>query len=285
VGCSSSAAFAAAPPGSLGHPADLDARQRMTAELLALAADADDPVATFEGHHLDFSVALQRADGPRVRAALAALRELGPRSGQVGQDWAVGYLEAAVAHLDDRLDDAERWAEEAMGRFAAVAPARAFAAYGGQLLAIRMAQGRIAELGEALAALVAEQPAVPAWNAALSLALADVDPAAAAGYARRTLTDVPADFLWLAAHVIGGRAAARVGEPGLVDAYRSRLAPWSGLVCWQGTCSYGPVDTPLALLAEVAGDRVAASRHRACATALAESLEAPVFTRELAATD
>src|SRR5690606_13846777 len=103
--------------------------------------------------------------------------------------------------------------------------------------------------------LVADQPGVPAWNAALALTLVEADPPRAVATARRVLELVQEDFSWLAAHLVGARAAALVvragaaDDEGLLKAYRRRLAPWSGRVSWQGTCSYGPVDTTLALLA------------------------------------
>jgi len=266
---------------ALGHPSDLQQREELTAELIELAHRDDDPVAAFEGHQLAFSVAIQRSDGPRMRASLASLEALVPRVGDVGRRWAIHYHRAAVEHLDAKLDAAERSAETAMELFAPISPSRAFATYGGQLLPIRIAQGRLAELRRSIEALVADQPGVPAWRAALALAVVDEDRDRAADLTNSALADVAEDFTWLAAHVIGGRAASRAGSVPIIDRYLDRLQPWSGLVCWQGTCSYGPVDTVIAMLQEAAGRLELARAHAERAREQASRLGASVFEPEL----
>lgn len=248
----------------------------------ALVAEAaDDPVARFEARHLGFSVAIQRADAIALRAHLDDMVASVDQVGDVGRRWQLLYQLAAVAHLDDDLERSERLNTDAMNLFAPVSATRALAAYGGQLLAIRMAQGRVSELADTFELMVADQPEVPGWHAALSLALVEVDHGRAASHAVRALSDVPHDFLWLAAHLIGGRTAAMVGERETAAAYLERLAPWSGRVCWQGTCSYGPVDTTLALLHRSLGDTGATDHHARRATEVAERLGAPVFLRDL----
>lgn len=265
----------------LGLPGDLDRREVLTDELLHLGRSCADPVATFEGLHLAFSVALQRADGPRARAALGEMDELVEVVGDVGRRWALLYQHAAIAHLDDDLERCEALATEAMALFGRVAASRAFAAYGSQLLVVRLAQGRLVELQPVVADLCREQPGVPAWHAALSAALVPSDPERALHHADEALRHVQEDFTWLAAHVIGARAAAALGHPPTVEEYLRRLAPWEGLVCWQGTCSYGPVATPLALLCRSLGDAAGERRYGALAAGLSHRLEAPVFLREL----
>ncbi len=267
---------------ALGTPQDLDLRAAAADELLELGPAASDPVACFEARHLTFSVALQRADGRVARAHLDEMLALVDQVGDVGRRWALLYQLAAVAHLDDELERSERISEDALTLFAPVSAARALAAHGGQLLAIRLAQGRLSELADTFALMVAEQPEVPAWHAALSLALVGEDDERADTHARRALEDVPLDFLWLASHVIGGRAAAAVGDRTTAEAYRDRLAPWSGRACWQGTCSYGPVDTALALLHRRLDDVERAEEHARRALAVVDRLDAPVFRRDLA---
>jgi len=267
---------------ALGHPADSAKRALIADELSALGSTSGDPTTIFEAAHLGFSVALQTADGALARSALAEMEGIVETVGDVGRRWALLYCSAALAHMEDRLDDSERLSEAALTMFSPVSASRAFATFGGQLIPIRLAQGRIAELTEVFESLVADQPGVPAWHAALALALATTDSERAALHASRALDDVPADFTWLAGHVIGARAAAIAGDRSTIDRYRERLRPWSKSTCWQGTCTYGPVDTPLALLAEAAGDRQAAEHHRRLALDASRRLGAPVFARELA---
>lgn len=272
---------------SLGLPGDLPARRRRSEELLALAAAHGDAVATYEGLHLAFSVHLQEGDGTALRRRHAEMTALVDRVGDVGRRWALHYQAAALAHLDGELEEAERLSNAAFAQFAPVSPSRATAVLFGQLFGLRLVQGRAAELHPALERLVADQPGVPAWTAALALSLVTVDAERAVATARHALTIVQEDFSWLAGHLVGARAVAlavRAGasDAGLLAAYRARLAPWSGLVSWQGTCSYGPVDTTLALLAAAAGEDADARRYAASAVAQAERLGAPVFVAELA---
>lgn len=265
----------------LGHPRDLSLRERLTDELIERGHAADDPVATFEGNQLAFSVGLIRQDGARVRSALAEQARLVAQVGDIGRRWQLQYQRAALAHLEADLDLAERHAEQAMALFGDVSPSRAFAVYGAQLLPIRIAQGRLDELRDTLESLVADQPGVPAWHAALALGLAPSDPTRAHQQAVLALDDVAEDFTWLAAQVIGGRAAAAIGEVDLCDTYRARLAPWSGLGCWQGTCSYGPVDGVLARLAAASGRTDDALVLAAAALDQVGQLGAPVFAEDV----
>ena len=265
----------------LGHPKDLAVRERLTDELIERGRAADDPVALFEGHQLSFSVGLTRQDGERVRAALAEQASLVVRVGDIGRRWQLAYQQAALAHLEGDLAGAERRSEQALALFCDVSPSRSFAVYGAQLLPIRIAQGRLVELLETFESLVTDQPGVPAWHAALALGLASSDHARAHEHALAVLADVAEDFTWLAAHMIGGRAAAAIGEVALCDAYHQRLAPWTGLGCWQGNCTYGPVDTVLAQLATAAGRPDDAARFTASALEQCDRLGALVFADEL----
>jgi hypothetical protein len=266
---------------AIGTPDQLPRRERLGRELLELADAAGDPVSEFEARHLLFSTALQLGDGTAVREHVRALRTLVDRVGDIGRRWSALYASAALAHLEDDLTLAEQLNDDALTTFAPVSASRAFAAYGGQLLALRLAQGRLAELVESLEELTRDQPGVPAWRAAVSLALADSDPARAARSAELALDAPPEDFFWLASRLIAGRTAALVGDRPLAAAYLAQLAPWTGLACWQGTCSYGPVDTTLALLHRRLGDETATRHHAAVARDLAQRLGAPVFLRDL----
>lgn len=269
-----------------GHVDDLERRQALTEELLGLAAASDDAVAAFEGHHLAFSVALQRADGPGVRASLAAMEGLVDRVGDVGRRWQLLYCAAALAHLEDDLERAEGLSEAAFAVLAEVAPARAFAVHGSQLILLRLAAGRVAELAPAFEGLVATQPDVGAWHGLLALCIAESEPQRASEHARIGIDAVPRDFTWLASHVLGARAAARAARAGATDAplepYRVLLEPYAERVAWQGTCAYGPVATALAELALARGDDAGARRALGTAERLAAALRAPVFAREVA---
>jgi hypothetical protein len=266
---------------ALGLPDDLERRVTFANELTHLAREADDPAARFEALHLICSNAIQQADGAGLRAAVAEMQATIDAVGDVGRRWALLYGQAAVAHLDDRLDESERLSTLALELFSPVSPSRAMATFGSQLLVIRLAQHRADELAPVFADLAETQPGVPAWHAALAVTIVGDDPETARHHAALALDGVPRDFTWLAAHLIGARAAARLGDVELIERYLERLRPWSGRVCWQGTCAYGPVDTVLASLEQAAGATSAGDEHLRRARRLAENLLAPVFLREL----
>jgi DNA-binding SARP family transcriptional activator len=266
---------------ALGLPDDLEQRIAYADELARLARDAGDAAARFEALHLICSNAIQCGDGAGLRAAVSEMEATIDAVGDVGRRWALIYGQAAVAHLDDRLDESERLSTLALELFSPVSPSRAMATYGSQLLVIRLAQRRGAELVPIFADLAATQPGVPAWHAALAVTSVEHDPGTARRHAALALDGVPRDFTWLAAHIMGGRAAARLGDGELNERYLERLRPWSGRVCWQGTCAYGPVDTVLASLEHARGATSEASTHLQRARGLAEQLLAPVFLREL----
>ncbi|MDT0202993.1 BTAD domain-containing putative transcriptional regulator [Nocardioides sp. AE5] len=270
---------------ALGLPGDLAEREQIGRELLGLGRDAADPVASFEAHHLLFSAGLQRGDGRGVRRSLAAMNDLVDRVGDVGRRWQLLYQRATIAHLQGDDAAAEKLSEDALTMFQVVSPNRALAAYFGQVFAIRMTQGRTGELSEVLRGLVDEQPGIPAWHAALALSLASTgsaeDRPAAVEHVHQARELAEADLTWLACHLVAGRAAAGVGDRALSRLLVADLTEWSGRGCWQGTCSYGPVDTVLAMLHATLGDTAAARQHRAAAKAFAQSLGAPVFLMDL----
>jgi DNA-binding SARP family transcriptional activator len=271
----------------LGAPADLDRRRELTAELLALANAADDPVAAYEGLHLAASVALQDGDGVGLRRTHQEMTALVDRVGDVGRRWALHYLAAAIAHLDGDGARVEELSRAAFAQFAPVSESRATAVLFGQLFGLRLSQGRVSELRPVLETLVPGQPGTP-WNAALALSMAQADPPQAVAIAGEAVGSIQPDFAWLAAQLVAARAVAlavRAGadDRGLLERCRAQLARWSGRVSWQGTCSYGPVDTTLGLIADAGGDATGARALATTALHQAQRLGAPAFADELRA--
>ncbi len=268
---------------ALGAPEELAARTAAAEELALIGARLGSAPASYEAEQLRFSIALQTGEGEAARAAVEGMGALIDHVGDVGRRWALLFARAAVAHLDGDVARSRELAAQAEALFAPVSPARASVAHLGQLIAIHLARGDMSVLAPLLRQTTQQLPGIPALHAAAALALVGEAPAEAAEHAVLALDRAQRDATWLAAHVIGARAAARLGQAEVVRRYLDALRPWSGRGVWQGTCSYGPVDTALALLHRARGDEGAVAEHAALADGLAQRLGARPFQEELIA--
>jgi DNA-binding SARP family transcriptional activator len=267
---------------SLGDPAELERREALGEEVVALGRRLEDPVTEWEGLHLRFSSQLQRAD-PGLRATHARLSTIADIVREATRHWETDYLRAAVQHIDGDLDGAEATTNETMARWGgAVSPSRAFAVYGVQLIGIRLDQGRYGELTPALADLVRDQPGIPGWRVALALGLAE---SSELDEARKLLDDlagngfaaVPHDYSRTSVLALAAQASAVAEHAGAAARAVELLAPWSGRLTWVGTCTFGLVDLYLAQAARVLGDDAAVERHLAAAESTATALSAPAM--------
>ncbi|MBF4161256.1 BTAD domain-containing putative transcriptional regulator [Nocardioides acrostichi] len=280
---------------SLGRPDDLERRVAHGTELRDAGTSADDPEAEYEGWHLLASCALQSGDGELLRSACERLDLLAGVVGDAGRRWQAEYVRAATHAVDGDLAAAERHAEAALAAASGVAPSRAMAAYGGQLLELRRLDGRLSELVPMLEQAVLDQPTTAAWRAAAAHARAvsgdGHDPGAARAHLDALLAPaepLTRDFLWLAGWTYAGRAVRILLGEDLADdrllahAVRCReaLAPWAAVGVWQGTCTYGPAGTVLAALDLVLGDREAAQAHARAAVEWSQRIGSPVYAAE-----
>lgn len=268
----------------LSHVDDWDHRAEVAARLRHDAAIVDDPVGAFEAHHLTFSVALQRADGDLARASHASMRTLLSRVGDAGRRWQFAYQQAALAHLDGRLADAEAAADEALRIGSGVAASRALGAYAGQVLELRRADGRLSELAPLMTQLIDQQTVLPAWKAAASYVLATSDPQRSAALFDDLATDgfvgLPRDFAWLASLQLLTRGAVVRGDVLRAAAAARVLSPYADRVVWQSTCCYGPLATVLAEVARLEGDDGRARSLAELAVDRATTLRAPFYAAE-----
>jgi len=265
---------------ALGGPDDLAERVAASAELDAVAERLDDPVTRFEALHLRFSVLFVRAE-EGLDAALAEMEALSDRIVDPGRRWSLGYQRSALALLRGDPEASERIAEQALAAAVGVFQARALAAYGVQVLAVRAAQGRLPEMAPLIDQVLAEQPGLAAWHAARAWV------AASAGDDDRARQEVdllalddfsslPRDFTWTASMHSVVMATALIGDAERAAAAVRALAPSSGRFTWAGTSSFGPVDQALAEGCAAAGDRAAADHHAAIAAELSRQVRGPL---------
>ncbi len=259
-------------PGAIGE------RQQIARELFALAERLDDDDVRFEALHLTFSNQLQLGD-PAIYSTHVAMAAMAERGRDRQRAWVANYIGSTLEHLAGRVDEAEASAESCLSA-PGVAASRTIAIYSVQLMAIRLTQGRLAELAEPLDQLVADQPGVPGWRAGAALAAADVGDHPRAHAQLEQLARIgglPTDATWSATGFVAGCAAALSGDTAAAEWLLPSLAPMAGLMSWPGSCTLGPCDAPIGALHALLGDDNRAAQHRRAGRALVDGLASPVF--------
>ena len=165
--------------------------------------------------------------------------------------------------MEGRLDEAEQLAAESAAMRSRMETADAESVFAAQLCMIRMAQGRLHELVDAVEQFVEEYPVLAAWRAALPLVYIS---AGREDDARREvernvaeLNRVPRDFFWLTTMTALGEASAKLPHPEASVVLYDTLAPYAGCIVQVGYAGcLGPVSRVLGLLAAARGDHESA---------------------------
>lgn len=264
------------------HPRDHGRRAALAAEILALAEQTDDDDGRFTALHLYFALQVVGAD-PLVRTTFLRQEALARSLRAAARRWMVSYQRACVAYLDGRLDLALEIAEDAYAT-APVAPARAMAAYGMQVLLVRVAQGRGQELADLVDLAIREHPDLPGWRAvAARLASLRGD----RGRVEEELQaldcgrSLPVDMSWGGAVMILGRAAAAVGATESLEPLADLIRPYSGQFTWYGAGTVGPYDLALAEIAIALDEIDVAAHHLVKAQSAVTAIGAKVFQPDL----
>jgi tetratricopeptide (TPR) repeat protein len=124
----------------------MDERLRHSAELVALAEASGEPTARFDAYRNRVLVAVEAGDLDDVRRCLDGARALEGRYPQRAIDYALDQSGAYLALLGGRLDDADALSRTAFDRSRSLGHPDAYLLYGAQLVGVRRAQGRLAEL-------------------------------------------------------------------------------------------------------------------------------------------
>jgi tetratricopeptide (TPR) repeat protein len=138
--------------------------------------------------------------------------------------------------------------------------------FAAQLVMIRISQGRLRELVEAVEHYTTEFPELAPWRAGLPAAYIAAgrhdEATAELERAIAGLDDVPKDFFWNAAVILLADASAQLRHRESAEVLYETLAPHAGTLVQLGYAgSLGPVSRRLGLLAAVRGDRGGAVAH------------------------
>jgi DNA-binding SARP family transcriptional activator len=268
--------------GFLGlcRPEEFERREQVGAELTALGRQLGDPVATFEGLHIEFSTRLQRADRAGCIEAHRGMVEVADLLREPIRWWTTAYQAATLAQIDGDLDTADAEIHRCFTIGQSVSASRNLAVYGSQLLGIRLDQGRTHELLGIIDAAVAAQPLM-AWRCAMTIAAAqarDLDRSRQEldVICANDLSGLTRDIAWVGGMFAVASAIASTNDQQHAELAYRHLAPFAGRMSWQGTTTYGAVDYALGALAFTIGERERARAHLQVAHKLSRALRAPL---------
>lgn len=245
-------------------------------ELLGTAERAGLAGYRSEGHHLLFMIACERfdLDGAQRHADAAIAAASGGQLG-VTLGWAAIFaaLRAVVAGGFARAEQGYAAVQAAMESVGAI-NADTLGLFG--LFGVRHAQGRLAELAPAFAALQARIPdAITDPTARALIAAGRVDEARAVW---RPDLHPPRTYYWLLFMGLRAEVAVALGDREAAAACLAELEPWADQLAGlgSGTVTLGPVAQHLGELGGVLGRPVDERRaHFAHARALARRLGSP----------
>jgi len=263
----------------LSNPKDFSLAQRATT-LLRDAADRN-PELRWLASWFQFRDALINGDGDGLAWALRSLRDsstgLERRHAFVvlGQtfdmDMQRSWAEATMALIHEEYDLAERCANHALETGLAQLAIRGdgfgeawvTASYGLLLLAIRHGQGRLAELVDVVET---SAPLVPAWRVAIVIAnhAAGNDDRVRAELATLTANNFEAlvpDPTWTAATYLLADPVAEHCDRETIAALYRLIAPYAQRMSYSGLCTFGPMHSGLARLANALGEQEKANFH------------------------
>ena len=245
---------------ALWEPGTVEERRALGTESIALLRQVGVPLTFAEEYSWRILDHLEIGDMAVVDDTLRRYRALAARWRLPRVQWHVTVVEAALAQLAGRLDEAERLAVGA-ARIRPPNPGNNVAPFMGvQLYLVREEQGRLAELAPAVSAAARDATTLPIWQVALAHMHATLgDPEAArhaiAGMAARGFTDLPRDGNLLGSWARLAETCALLGETAWAEALLPLLAPHAHLVVVLATTvgCLGSVARYVGLLARTIG--------------------------------
>jgi class 3 adenylate cyclase/tetratricopeptide (TPR) repeat protein len=264
-------------------PETLSTRLTETVELRALAHQLGDPLQLGYAYCWRSRAALESGDVEELDRCWAIAWEYGTKARNPFLRWNLSAHRVFRAVMRGQLEQAERMAEECLEVANAAGEPDGRTVLGDQMLMIRDAQGRVAEVEPRIRRGVERYPHVGGMRGALAFVLSetgefdeasavlDADAADAfGGYTR--------DMTWMASLALAGRAAGTVRHPAAAGLLVDLLAPWVDQVFWSGATTHGPVAGVVARLRHVLGDADGALRDVDTALAMSRRMDVPLWT-------
>ena len=231
-------------------------------ELFALADTAGDPELSVRARSWQIDLLLELDDLAGADMAIEALARIATDSRDPRARAYIPLHRARRAMISGRLDDTEQLIHEGIQLGWSLQDSTIPILAGAQLFWLRLGQGRVRELEDAVRQFADQLPAMPAWRVALAtLYLHTGRPAEARReydrLAERNFATIPRDNVWSMAIAHAGRALARPSAtPSARSLLEELLTPLDGRNVVTPTGIFaGPVRRYLALTAAARGDQ------------------------------
>jgi DNA-binding SARP family transcriptional activator len=255
-------------------------------EVISLARALGDKEREFGGHEHAQWVYWFLGDRDAIAAEQAAMHELAEELRQPAQRWMVSIFAAVGELAAGRLDAAERAIDDARTLGLQAIHWVADLVWAKQHIALRNLQGRHEDVEALTREMMARHPNYPQLRCTYIAILVQLgrakearallDELAADGYAA-----VHFDEEWLVAMTLLAEAAVALEEQDRISELYERLAQYDHLVAVSPPeVAIGTVAHTLGLLAAELGRRSAAEAHFERALAVAERMEAPLWTAQ-----
>jgi predicted ATPase/DNA-binding SARP family transcriptional activator len=257
-------------------------RIEVSTEMLTLARHIGNLELQLQAHAWLVVDLLERGDLDAVDAQLDAFEAGADRLRQPLFEWNALMWRAMRALLAGSLSLADQLAAEALAAGGPVEAVTASQYYAIQLLGIRREQGRMGELEQPARKLVEENPARPAWRAALATMLCEEGRLAEAReefsrLAAGDFEDIPKDLDWIIAMTLLSDVCADLDDGARAALLYARLEPYAdaNVVIGLAAVCLGSAASFLGKLAATMGDAALAERHFERALVVNERLGAP----------
>lgn len=243
-------------------------RLGLSTELVRMAQRARDLELEFAGHATSLADYLELGDIRGADAELARISVQATELGQPRHQWASGIRHGMRAMLAGRFAEGERLIEEARAAGRRAGDPNVDVFYGVQMITLRTAQGRLAEIEAPTKRFVERLPAVGAWKAFLAHIYSMTGKIEDARVlfneiAADEFAGLPKDWTWNGAAAACALVAARLNDADRAAVLYAQLSPYAGravvvppgIACWGATSLY------LGVLALTMGRRDDAIAH------------------------
>ncbi len=265
----------------LAVPHLLEASLARTADALARAERVGDPLLLCTAASGRRFTAACAGDIEEMDRCFAIKGPLVDRLDQPFLHWVHTLQRATRALIAGDTEEAERWATEALTIGAGGGQPDAAVIFGAQFIMVSLWRGTVADLIPLILQAIADNPGLPVFVAALTLAHAEADHFEES---RQLLEDfaqagfeLPLDPTWLTGMIAYADAAIECGDPQFAEPLLARLAPFSDQWLYTDVATSGPISRSLGGLATVLRRFDQADAHFGHAAATSERVGAKYF--------